>query len=189
MAIDAMEIRCSGTGPVGTPPYINVFHVTGAGTTYSLPNLVTSFLQFYTAMKTYYPNTVAWTACSSVLDLSVVPPTIVAATPSSVTGASAGSCGAAQLSQVVTWRTASAGRSYRGRTYFGPFLYSACADGIWGSGQTTALQTAAAALISSIAANGSLKLCVLSRRHNTVTPITSSFVRNSVYTQRRRGSR
>lgn len=182
------EIKCTGTGPVGTPPYQNVFHMLVVTPTGATAPIVTAFLNFYTSFKAYYPASVQWTACTSIVDITTTPGVIVPATPQSVAGNTAGSCGAAQVAQVVTWRTAHVGRSYRGRSYLGPFLYTAQSDGIWGSGQTNAVQAGASSLIAALDGTTIGSLAVYSRKLHTAEVVTTALARSQCYTQRHRGA-
>jgi len=94
-----------------------------------------------------------------------------------------------QTALCVTLRTAKAGRSFRGRLYFGGF-----AEGASGAAGRISenLQTGAADFVSAVAAGvnsigGGLQLGVLSRTLDEINVVTSITVRDRVWdTQRRR---
>lgn len=92
----------------------------------------------------------------------------------------------------ISWRTALAGRSYRGRTYLPPFHMNANDD----SGGTVPHPTSAyidglaiqaAKLIDDLVAANAV-LCVYSRKLEAATTITGGYIDSSWDTQRRRGT-
>lgn len=101
-----------------------------------------------------------------------------------------------QNTLVVTWRTGSKGRSYRGRTFLPFFLEGSQAGGAFLSGYTNAAAGWALALknmYGSGGTDGDWRLVIISRYHNKVkrvtpvaTQVTDYAVRNTVYSQRRR---
>lgn len=80
------------------------------------------------------------------------PPTIYAATTLASTSGTGGNPLPPQLASVISWKTSSAGRSYRGRTYLGNLGQSAMSTsgGVIGTA-LTAFNNAAAALLTNIA--------------------------------------
>jgi len=98
-----------------------------------------------------------------------------------------------QVSGIITWTTALAGRSNRGRTYV-PFPTESfqTLDGKPNASYMTVLGNLAAVLASSVAAGGggntsTLIPCVWSRILGIVNPITNWTPRQKWATQRRRG--
>lgn len=102
-----------------------------------------------------------------------------------------------QSAQVLTWRTALAGRSYRGRTYLSGYGTLEQVGGVWTAGHMTSINGQATAFLARYnAATGVYAhwgLCVISRQLNGVvrvtpvgTDVTAYQARSTVYTQRRR---
>jgi hypothetical protein len=130
-----------------------------------------------------------------------VAPKYVPATAQVATDTGVGSIQPLQLAAVVSWRTALAGRSYRGRTFLGPLK----ADGVSGStlsgGLVSAINTAATTYAGR--QSGAMKPVVMSKSgthwHKTgdhtyssafhagfTTPITSGSTTAAVRTMRSR---
>jgi hypothetical protein len=80
------------------------------------------------------------------------PPFIVPATSASSTAGTGSGNLPPQLATVVSWRTATSGRSGRGRTYLGNLSGSAQNGAVVTAAAVTAINTAATTLISAIAA-------------------------------------
>lgn len=99
-----------------------------------------------------------------------------------------------QVTGLVTWRTAGAGRAMRGRTYF-PFPTESrnTASGLPDAAYLTALNTFATAVVLGGAVGGGgntaeIQPVVYHKATGTVTPVTTFSVRSRWGTQRRRGS-
>lgn len=101
-----------------------------------------------------------------------------------------------QCAAVITWRTDSLGRSYRGRTYL-PFIGETMQNaGTLVATQTTAMDNFANALKNYYGpggTDGDWRLAVISRYHNKVkrvtpvaTRVTSYAIRSGVFSQRSR---
>lgn len=92
-----------------------------------------------------------------------------------------------QIAQVVTMRTALAGKEYRGRSYIGG--YSEAANEVGGTASATSI-TATVAFVDGLRTGqfgAALTLCIISRKLNVATPVTLVLSRSSVWeTQRRR---
>jgi hypothetical protein len=147
-----------------------------------------------TRLKAFYEDIISngvivadWTIGSSVLEVqSGQDPEFIAATPVQTTQTQAGGYLPAQLAGVIGWRTALAGRRFRGRTFLGPLVTYALS----GTGFTTAcvstVNTAAAALISGLAADN-MELVVLSKMADGAsTPVTQGVFNSQVDTLRSR---
>jgi hypothetical protein len=78
------------------------------------------------------------------------PPTIVNATPATCTVGSGSGAIPPQLASVVSWRTATSGRSGRGRTYLGNFAGAAQTGAVITGPAVTGINTAAATLITAV---------------------------------------
>jgi len=94
------------------------------------------------------------------------PPTILGATALSSTAGTGGGTIPPQLASVVSWRTATAGRTGRGRTYIGKLGSNAMTAGNVTAAFAAAASGAAATLISAVSAltpaSGPVKFCVWS---------------------------
>lgn len=105
------------------------------------------------------------------------------------TSATAGDQAPPDIALVVTWRTALRGRSYRGRTYIGPFTKSVLGnDGGPNAAQLDRVVQAVPKLIGD-SVTRDWQICVLSRELGVATPVTSADVDLEFDTQRRRGKR
>ena len=180
----------TGTGQRG----LNIWHANVESTNAAAAaDLVADLDTFYTALGGYFGTSTVTTigvSCTTVED----PPLIVPVTPQTAAGTVVTTTATpAQLAQVISWRTALAGRSYRGRTYIGPVVLGALSGSTFSTTVVTAAQAAADALVANSNGSTDYQLVVLSRfsggveRPNPIgTPITSALVGNRVETQRRR---
>jgi hypothetical protein len=114
------------------------------------------------------------------------PPRYVAATPKQSINTS-GSNYAFQVAAVCSWRTAKAGRSYRGRSYIGPLRSTAMSGPDISSTFAAAVATAAAALIAA-PGTGQLVPAVYSAKNDTTERITSALCTTACRTMRSRAS-
>jgi hypothetical protein len=106
-----------------------------------------------------------------------VPPTIVAATSATCTTGSGGGAIPPQLASVVSWRSATSGRSGRARTYLGNLGSAAQTGSIVTGTAVAAINTAASTLITAIhaitAAGAAADLGVWSPTKGWILPILS----------------
>jgi hypothetical protein len=103
-----------------------------------------------------------------------------------------------QCSAVLSWRTALAGRSFRGRSYLPGRSEAEQAGGVWTPSQITASNAMAAQFLAVFGPSGTdlnWQFVIISRVANGVprvppigTPVISGAVRSVVFTQRRRVS-
>lgn len=127
----------------------------------------------------------AWTVGSAVIEYQTgQPPSYVTATPLTSTAGS-GSVGVLQTAAVITWRTALAGKSYRGRSYIGPLFLSAYSMPLISTSFVTACNTAAATLIAAPGV-GDLVPAVYSPTLDITTRITSGVSSQKCRTMRSR---
>jgi hypothetical protein len=110
----------------------------------------------------------------------VTPNPIIATLARTVNGTASGLAAPVQLTAVVSWRTTTAGRSYRGRTYLGPLAMAAINSPTLTSAALTAIGNASLALI------GHNHLVVHSHKTGASTLVTSAIQTTKLYTQRRR---
>jgi len=109
--------------------------------------------------------------------------------PATVTGAFSGTLVPDQVAMVVTFRTALAGRSHRGRAYI-PGLPTAALDSsgyLWSVTNTDGMTSDFGDWQSAMATStSSMTHGVLSRSLGVITPVTSYQARRQIATQRRR---
>lgn len=181
-------IRVQLTGVPGSGPDYNTFHIIDGSPAITLAAFtaaVTDIAAFYTAIKSLYPSGVTITIGTSCEGL--VPPILVfPVTPVSVTAAVGGGVAAPQVCMIATWRTALAGRAYRGRTYIGPLQASVVNGASPPSTWVTTLQGAVTGLLAAAASSSMYDLAVFSRKNNTLDPVQSGVARGYFGTQRRR---
>lgn len=114
------------------------------------------------------------------------PPAYVAATPKQSV-ATSGTNYAFQVAAVCSWRTALAGRSYRGRSFIGPLRSSALTGPDISSAFAAAVQAAATTLIAAPGV-GDLVPAVYSALHDQTTRITSAICTQACRTMRSRAA-
>jgi len=177
-------------------PVVNVFHVKAPGTVSSadLDDAIAVFLGWWnTDLKQYMHTTYTLNAIIAT-DISVIngTQTILPLTTSN-TGTAGSSAAAANAAVVMSWRTSSTGRSFRGRTYIGALSQAMLVDAQnISTSQAAGVATAGANLIDLLTA-ANLTLCVLSkfalgvaRVAGLLTEILSVIVDTKVDSQRRR---
>jgi hypothetical protein len=184
------------TADQGGVPVVNVFNVKipAAATPTILQNINTAFHTWWTTyVKPGLSDTYVLTSITST-DISVFggiqeTELITSGGAGAVTTAPT----AANAALVLSWRTASIGRNFRGRTYIGGWPASALLnEHLVTTGTVSGMAAGGAALISAISGLG-FKLVVLSRWLNKVlrvvalaTEIVSVVVDNKIDSQRKR---
>jgi hypothetical protein len=153
----------------------NVKTVPQGSTTAEVNAIITAIRNFYTGLTTLFATVTTWTVGAKVLSYSATvsdPPVIMGGTPLTTTSGTGGTPMPPQLATCVSWRTALAGRRYRGRTYVGPLGSNAFSQNIISAGAVSAANTAAATLITAVAAAGSAGKYALAVLHNEFTTPT-----------------
>jgi len=177
----------TGIGGSIPRPGANVWHASVADTTNANAQLVVDAIRdFYTTIAALYSNAVTLTIGTSVLVIDSTPPLILNPTPRIVVGSSIGASLPAQLAGVVSWRTPFAGRSFRGRNYFGPISSSALTANQITNAINTSMGSAAAALIAASGASANWSFVVWSEKLQVATEVGSGVANTKVETQRRR---
>lgn len=182
-----LEVVVQITSPVGSNPMYNIFHISKIG-----PNgpaaaaAITNINAFYTAIKGYYRTGCSIVSGYKVVDRGSVPWTLVPASSVSVSGTGAVGAVAAQLAMVVSWRTLTVGKSYRGRTFLGPFDATGSAGATWSGAMSTAVANAAVALMNAGLTSGVYTPVVYSAKQNVATQITSLTTSTAMRTLRSR---
>lgn len=190
------RIACNITAP-NCNPAANIYHVTNGQTgDVGIGAVLTAFKTFYDAIATFFGTGTNISIGASVRDVSVTPNRIIAVSPLASVGSSGGEPLPANAALVVTWRTALAGRSFRGRTYLGPSTETVNSSGVAASGTVNTISTAANALITNIDAIAGMNFGVYAFRRtqppysetpfDASEPITSATVNGLWDSQRRR---
>jgi len=168
-------------------PAINVWHANVADAEGGdSQTVVDAIRDFYTTAASIFPTSVTMTIGQAVTLITSVPPIIIGITPRVVAGTGTGGASAAQLAEVVSWRTPFAGRSFRGRTYLGPIAVSALTGGILSTPVVTACQNAANAYVAASNSAAAWDAKVWSEKLQSSSQITSAVANSKVETQRRR---
>jgi hypothetical protein len=149
-------------------------------------SLIGHLKTFYTALGTHGLSG-AFTIGSVVLELERdEPPIYIGATPQTST-ASYGPLVPYQCAMVVTWRTALAGKSYRGRSYLGPMLNSARADTQWIGSNVSQVNADVAAFLANVAGTA-WDLCIASEVKNSSESVITGGATTAIRTMRSRAN-
>jgi hypothetical protein len=195
----------TATPATGTGPYANVFHIfTTTATTARANAHIGALKSFYQTLSTgLYPTTTSTLIGRQVVAVDVDPPVYVPSTSQTVNGINGTGYLPPQIAVVVSWRTLTATRHGRGRTYLGPLAAAMDGgDGKFSSVNLANAQTASTALIAAIKAIDPNDALVVFHRRTGPTPkhpgtpvtspswivIESATVANVPHVQRRRGS-
>jgi len=184
------RITCEGQGSGVSGKAVNIFHVT-SGTTATLSdtqlsNVLNDLKLLYTAFATYC--TITYSIGSRILEL--LPdgsPPVIRNIAALTQAPGVGTVMPAQLAAVVSWRTAFAGPSFRGRTFLGPLGSTAITAGSLNSAFLSAVNPAAVGMLTNMPAhaNGG-GLCVRSNTKQLDTLVTACNVNSKVDTLRKR---
>lgn len=143
-----VDLSWSGMGSPG----VNVWHfrtTTDSPDNAEVPELVDAIKDFYTGCLGLYSNDAVIQGPSTLILDPYGTPEYRPATSWTLQGQGGGSKAPAATAVTVTWRTTSATRSGRGRTFLSPITTSAMdGDGTINTTQLTALRGAAAALVA-----------------------------------------
>jgi len=197
----------------GTNVAVNTWHVSvnGQPLVTEANNIVNAVKAFYDALAAYRPTGSTVVTGSRVLYFQEqwwtkptldangnqltkgkfnTDPFIVAATSATSSAGTGGTQIPPQLASVVSWRTATAGRSGRGRTYLGNLASAAQQVNIVASAFVTAANSAAGTLITAIAAiqaaGAPAALAVWSPTKGVLRPILSGSMDATFDTMRSR---
>lgn len=177
-----LRITSQATNPAVSGLAVSVMHMTSASTSLTdAQAVVDNIRDWYDGCKALFHTSSTITVGAQVLDISDVDnPLYVGTTPRTVVGTGSGTQLPAQLALVVSWRTATATRSARGRTYLGPIASSALNAYVLTPTLQTAIQNASNTLIATN------RLDVYSRKLDVVYQVTSAVVNTKIDTMRTR---
>lgn len=178
MTIYKIPMKIEG-GPAAGGPFMNIWHVSADGTL-NLEEAVDAIGNFYDGIAGYIPAN-----CTAALGEGIIAdpygsPTYVDDIPRPVTFGGAGDQSLSTLLAVtVSWRTSSATRSGRGRTFVGPLVNNAGqGDGTPSAAFMTVVRAAAAALVADSGSLNGWEAGVFSQKESTFRPFTGSSVRD-----------
>lgn len=183
MSIFRVPVTITTPGIPGGP-YMNVWNcrtVTGPpGDSGDLANALDALEDFYRGVKDYFPNLTEVRFGEGMIRDPLGSPEYQDDDPRVLlTGGVAGGSATALLAIVVGWRTTSASRSGRGRTFVGPFSVSAtAADGTPNDQVVNGVRLAAEGLVSASTGPGGWSFGVLSTQQGILRDFTGSSVRD-----------
>ena len=179
MAIVRVPVRIEY--PMDGGPGFNIWHVSTqpGGQPGDLGEALDALTTFYTALKGYYPMPGKITIGEGMINDPLGSPTYVDDDSRSITtsGPTAGT--PAFVALVCGWRTASATRSGRGRTFLGPFVTGALeSNGTPAPSTMLAVRNAATALVDDSQSANGWAIGVLSTKQGTFRETTGVTVRD-----------
>lgn len=183
MAIFRVPARIEIAGLQGGP-FMNVFNVRTIGPSGDdadqLGDALDALETFYTGFIARMPNTTTITLGEGMIKDPLGAPEYQEDDPRVlVAGGVAAGTATPLLALVVSWRTASASRSGRGRTFCGPFNPSTVgSDGTPDNALVTSVSNAAAALVAASGGPNGWSLGVLSTKQALLRDVTGSTVRD-----------
>jgi hypothetical protein len=164
MAIYRMSVNLKYR--IGSTAGMNTWHVRSTAVpTPPTPSIPTAIKTFYTAIAAYFPNDMTFSWDGTLHDVSSTDPAVAPQnTPWTVTGTgSPANYGVAGTGFCVTWRSGTATRSGRGRTFLAPVHATVIdTDGTPVAAPLTAVRNAANALVATSLADGNGAVSVFS---------------------------
>lgn len=181
MAIYRIPVRIEGTTTPGGP-WMNILHVSTqpGGQPGDLGEALDALEAFYTALRNYFSTAVQVIIGEGMIEDPGGSPQYVDDDRRVVVGAAASPANlSALLAVVVSWRTASATRSGRGRTFLGPFVTLANENnGTPAPDLLSRINVAAQALVEDSQSANGWAFGVLSTTQGTFRPVTGHSVRD-----------
>lgn len=159
----------------GGGPGYNVWHVrTTAGDAAQLDAALDALEAFYTAIKAYYVSTTTIVLGEGMIKDPLGSPEYVTDQSRTVTGTGASGMASHLLAICCSWRTTSATRSGRGRTFLGPLgaNINDNNDGTPTAAAMTAIRAAAATLVAAGNGTNGWAIGVLSPTQGVLRDIT-----------------
>lgn len=167
--------------PQAGGPGFNIWHVrTNDPQGAELEGALGALEDFYSAIAGLYPASASITLGEGIIKDPLGSPEFMPDDFRKVVGAGAFTLSPSLLSIVVGWRTVSATRSGRGRTFLGPFAVGPQdqADGTPNGGTLNTIRAAAQELVSDSTAPTGWAVGVLSTKQGVLRDITGSSVRD-----------
>lgn len=168
--------------PFGGGPGYNIWHVRTVDDdpgTWALPDALDALEAFYGAVDAYLTTDTTITIGEGMILDPLGSPTYVDDDSRTITGAAGGTCMSNLMCVTVGWRTTSATRSGRGRTFLGPMgVSSATGDGTPADLTLSTLRAAAADLVDASTGVGGWALGVLSVKQGILRDFTGSTIKD-----------
>ena len=164
--------------PHGSSPGVNTFHARD-DVIDDVQDVVGILQTFYTSIRQFYGASTTISCPNEVIRDPYGDPSYQTVTGWSVVGSGTGNYLPPANQVCVSWRSSSATRSGRGRTFLGPLVSQAQeSDGSLSAVALTQFRTAASTLVSNSEGLDGAALVVYSRRDGVARDITSAFVRD-----------
>lgn len=175
------RVPVSVSFPQAGGPAMNVLHVRTADvdTAEEIGNALDALEAFYTAIQIYFPQYAQIRLGEGMVQDVLGSPVYYPDDLRVINSSSSLPPAATLLAVVVSWRTVSATRSGRGRTFIGPIQTNAIdGDATPSAALISALNTAAGNLVSASTGAGGWSLCVLSQKEHLARDVTGHRVRD-----------
>jgi hypothetical protein len=190
-------LKMSAIADIAGQTSFNTWHyfVSGVGSPPATDQDVSNALDtaIATLFKVIIPSEVKYSGILGGIINRTPNPVTVQTTAGAGVGTSAVEPMPKQCAGITSWYTASAGRAYRGRTYW-PFVSSSFLDinGELSAAGKTAIDNTASAIqsLTAIAAGGrtaTIQLAIYHRVTRLTTPVVVRLTRSQIATQKRRG--
>lgn len=181
MTIYKVPVRISHAGGGGDAYNIMNFRTIGPGgdDLDQLGEAINALTTFYSAIKALYPNTTTINIGESVIKDPLGAPEYVGTDAKVVQGTRTGGSSPTLLAVTCTWRTTSATRSGRGRTFIGPLGFGVVQnDGTLNDADIATLRNAANAFVNASLGPAGWSFGVLSQKQKLLRDVTSFTVRD-----------
>jgi hypothetical protein len=181
MAIWRVPAQIEYVGPGA--PGLNVWNVRTVGPegdeVDQLTEAVAQINAFYFAIKEVYPSSCSITTGSGIIKDPLGAPTYGPDLASTIVGSGGAELAPQLLAVVVSWRTSSASRSGRGRTFVGPLAKAAQdVDGTPSAAALATIRNGAQALVGASTATSGWAVGVLSTKQGVLRDVTGFAVRD-----------
>lgn len=183
MAIVRIPVKIEGTGQTGAP-WMNVWNartVSDGGNDFDeqVAEALNALETFYNSLKAYIPTGYSIRLGEGMIKNPGPGATYVNDDVHIVTATGTGNRLSPLLAVCISWRTTSATRSGRGRTFVGPLIEGTNeANGTPSAAVITGVKNAASALVTASSAPFGWSLGVYSQKQNLLRDFTSSSVQD-----------
>jgi len=163
----------------GGGPGKNILHVSTqpGGQPGDLGEAITALASFYDKLKTLYPSSATITVGDGVIEDPLGSPSYADVEPIVVPGMGSAVIGPTLLTLVASWRTSSATRSGRGRTFIGPLVKTVQdTDGTVNGADLTIARDAVTDLVDDSRSANGWALGILSTKDGTFREVLQGVV-------------
>lgn len=188
MAIYRVPVRIEFANAGGPGFNIHHFSTQPGGQAGDLGEALNALTAYYTAIKSLFASSTKIVLGEGMIEDPLGAPSYVDDDSRTVLGSGSSAATPTMVALVVSWRTASATRSGRGRSFLGPVAFGALAtDGTPEPGVLATVRNASVSFVNDSQSANGWAHGVLSAKQGTFRPSTGSTVRDrwSVLTSRR----